>query len=116
MVEGQEEYMVKSIINHDIRKKGNSIKTYYLIEWEGYGPEYNTWEPESNLTCDGTMENSKIQEYWDKVSKQAMERTASRLPRSSDAKVPKHAKKVKQIPIKKKIDKKCTHKKKKSNR
>jgi len=64
-VEGQEEYVVDTVLQHEVRKCGKGrTKTYYLIKWQGYGPEYNTWEPEDNLTSDGKFENSKLTEYW----------------------------------------------------
>jgi hypothetical protein len=44
-IEGKEEYIVEAIL--DNRRRGN--KWSYLIKWEGYGPEHNSWEPEENL-------------------------------------------------------------------
>ena len=32
-----------------------------------YGPEWNTWEPESNLTAKGMYENSHLRVYWQSV-------------------------------------------------
>ena len=34
----------------------------YLIKWEGYGAEHNSWEPESNLvgTCDSLLSPYKL--------------------------------------------------------
>jgi hypothetical protein len=32
----------------------------YLVKWEGYGPEHNSWEPETHLVrCE-----EAIAEYW----------------------------------------------------
>jgi hypothetical protein len=41
------EYIVEKIIAHKYDKKGSGIK--YLIRWEGYGPQFNTWETCSHL-------------------------------------------------------------------
>ncbi|CCO37137.1 Retrotransposable element Tf2 155 kDa protein type 2 [Rhizoctonia solani AG-1 IB] len=44
-IKGEEEYMVEAIL--DNKRRGN--KWLYLVKWEGYGPEDNSWEPEENL-------------------------------------------------------------------
>lgn len=38
-------------------------KKYYKIRWQGYGPEEDTWEPESNL-----RENKNLSEMLDYYS------------------------------------------------
>jgi hypothetical protein len=43
----EEEFIVEEIL--DKRKRKGIIE--YLIKWEGYGEESNTWEVESNLNC-----------------------------------------------------------------
>ena len=36
-------------------------KKEFLVKWLGYGPEHNTWEPETNLTnC-----TEVLQTFWD---------------------------------------------------
>ena len=41
-----QEYTIEALLS----KRFSSNDTIeYLVKWEGYGPEYNTWEPESNL-------------------------------------------------------------------
>lgn len=37
---------VDSIIGE---RKGKSGETEYLVKWDGYSSEWDTWEPESNL-------------------------------------------------------------------
>lgn len=45
---GVELYDVEAILGE--RVQGGAI--VYLVKWEGYGPEWNTWEPSGNLaTC-----------------------------------------------------------------
>ena len=49
-------WTVERLLDH--RKRKN--KTEFLVKWEGYGPEHNTWEPEKNLiTCDELKKD-----YW----------------------------------------------------
>jgi hypothetical protein len=42
-----QEYVVEKIIGHKFFKKGSAIK--YLVRWENYGPQFDSWEPRSNL-------------------------------------------------------------------
>ncbi|KAJ1728799.1 hypothetical protein LPJ61_003845 [Coemansia biformis] len=43
----EDEYDVEEIIDDKIEEG----KQYYYLKWKGYGPEWNTWEPEDNLAC-----------------------------------------------------------------
>ena len=45
---GGGEYEVEKVLNSRINKAG---KWEFFVMWKGYGPEENTWEPESNLNC-----------------------------------------------------------------
>jgi len=59
-----EQYNVESIV--DKKKFGNEWK--YLIKWEGYSHDANTWEPRENL--EGVIE--LIEEFEEKLKKQQM--------------------------------------------
>jgi hypothetical protein len=60
-VQGERLYNVEAIIEHrDIKKKGRRIRREYLVSWEGYGPEHNSWEPENNL-----KHNVALRAYWE---------------------------------------------------
>jgi hypothetical protein len=41
------EYVVEKIIAHKYDKKGSNVK--YLVHWEGYGPQFDTWETRAHL-------------------------------------------------------------------
>jgi hypothetical protein len=41
------EFIVEKIIAHRFKRKGSVIE--YLVRWEGYGPQFDTWEPRSHL-------------------------------------------------------------------
>ena len=43
-VEGEEEYVVEEILDSCLRHN----KLEFLVKWEGYTNENNSWEPEDN--------------------------------------------------------------------
>ena len=44
-VDGEPKYEVAEVLGE--KKKGKT--TNFLVHWEGYSPEEDTWEPEENL-------------------------------------------------------------------
>ena len=57
VVDGALQYEVERVLMHCPGSKKNIVFTY-LIKWQGYGPEPNSCEPESNLS------GELIDEYW----------------------------------------------------
>jgi len=55
-VDDTPQYGVERLLNHRL-KKGCKSKLEFLVRWEGYGPESDSWEPRVNI------EGSLIQEY-----------------------------------------------------
>ncbi len=57
LMDGEQEHEVERILDH--RQEGRRSKSY-LVRWTGYGPEHDTWEPETALqNC-----RSTVQSYW----------------------------------------------------
>jgi len=54
----EEDYIVEKILSRRIAFG----KEEYLLKWEGYGPEFNTWEPIENLDCENLIADFKEQE------------------------------------------------------
>lgn len=54
------EYEVEAILLHRDVKRGKRSTREYLVKWLGYGPEHNSWEPDSGMHCDDL-----IARYWD---------------------------------------------------
>jgi hypothetical protein len=76
-VEGWPEYVVEQVLSHRIVRG----ELQFWVKWEGYGEDWNSWEPEGNLTCDGKMKNSKLDEYW---AAQAVQREQGTLVGNPD--------------------------------
>jgi Chromo (CHRromatin Organisation MOdifier) domain len=47
LIEGEEEYEVKAIRNH--QRQGRSKQLHYLIKWKGYPESDSTWEPANQV-------------------------------------------------------------------
>jgi len=58
-IDGDLEYEVDRILLHRDVPRGKRKIREYLIKWLGYGPEHNSWEPESNLRSD-----ELVAQYW----------------------------------------------------
>ena len=61
-LDGDEQYDIDSVLQV---RQSSKRKREFLVKWLGYGPEHNTWEPESNLTnC-----SEVLQAFWDSQGK-----------------------------------------------
>lgn len=49
-----EDFEVERILDHKIQRRG---KRLFLIRWKGYGEDFDTWEPQSNLNCPTILQN-----------------------------------------------------------
>jgi hypothetical protein len=82
-LENSLEFEVERILDHRQVKRGRNRTTRneFLVKWLGYGPEHNTWEPESNLTNCGKI----LAGYWKWIrgSWQGVAETTSSEPRRS---------------------------------
>jgi Chromo (CHRromatin Organisation MOdifier) domain len=45
IIDGEEEWVVKKILDSKIMNR----KLCYLVKWEGFGVEHNSWEPWDNI-------------------------------------------------------------------
>ena len=77
VVDGELEYTVDRVLDHRDRWRGRKSVREYLIRWTGYGPEHNTWEPQSNMA--GATE--AIAAYWDLISSKQATATVGRRKR-----------------------------------
>ena len=55
IVDGDEHYVVERILDSQLIRG----RLHFLIKWEGYGYEENTWVPEGDVSAPG-----KIQEFY----------------------------------------------------
>lgn len=50
---GDDDYEVEDIVDHKFEKKAR----IFLVRWKNCGPEEDTWEPESSLSCPEIVQN-----------------------------------------------------------
>ena len=64
VLSGEQVYTVDRILDHRLGHHGRRKHlNEFLIRWEGYGPEHDSWEPEANL-----LDPNLVRNYWDYVA------------------------------------------------
>ncbi|ODN01573.1 Chromobox protein 3 [Orchesella cincta] len=61
--DGEEIFFVEKIKD----KRYQNDRWEFLLQWQGYGPEYDTWEPKENMDCDDLLEEFEAE--WNKQPK-----------------------------------------------
>ena len=59
-------FEIERILDHRVIKRGRSVKREYLIRWDGYSAEYDTWEPEPRLRENSTNDAALLN-YWEYI-------------------------------------------------
>ena len=79
MIEGEKEFEIQEILNHSpARKTRTDTGIRYLVQWKGYGPAYNSWEPERTLKRNAL---ETLSDYWDELEAAVQ---AAELEKGSD--------------------------------
>ena len=48
-VQGEEEYIVKEVLDSRVKRYGRGSRLEYFVSWQGYGAGESSWEPAANL-------------------------------------------------------------------
>ena len=63
--EGEKYYQIERVLDHRVIKRGRGTRREYLIRWEGYPLEHDTWEPESNIA--ESERGETLRRYWEYI-------------------------------------------------
>ena len=79
VLSGEQVYTVDRILDHRLGHHGRRKHlNEFLIRWEGYGPEHDSWEPEANL-----LDPNLVRNYWDYVALREQHRQHSKSKSST---------------------------------
>jgi hypothetical protein len=62
LADGHLEWGVRAVLAHEdkpLGKSGRYFQRFYLVRWEGRGPEWDSWEPARNLG-----DSEPVEQYW----------------------------------------------------
>jgi len=76
-----------------MRNKGNGVE--YLVKWEGYGEDENTWTPEPNIVDDELIEKFKVKHAKKKKASKKKKKESKKKVAGKKRKVPSEDKKKK---------------------
>ncbi len=62
VVDGELYFMIDKILDHRLTQKGRRTVREFLIQWKGYDPVHNSWEPE-RLVAE-SENGATLQAYW----------------------------------------------------
>jgi hypothetical protein len=48
-IEGEEYFKIEKVIRAELRGRGRNRRMHYLVRWQGYGPEHDSWIPEEEM-------------------------------------------------------------------
>ena len=69
-------WAVNRLLAHRERKyHNNKTRREYLVSWEGYGPEHNSWEPANNITEAAIDEYEASLAQWEQLQTRVANRT-----------------------------------------
>ena len=70
---GELAYNIEKIVAHKQKRCGGRLMTSFLVRWEGYGAEQDSWEPEASM-----LDPVHVQEYWDGIAAEKVSKLGKR--------------------------------------
>lgn len=71
-------FFIDQILDHRPDKTRKKNKQQFLIRWEGYGSEHDSWEPEEEIKK--SEEGETLNHYWEYVRNTAPHRIPTAVP------------------------------------
>ena len=76
-----QEYTIEALLSKRFSSNG-AIE--YLVKWEGYGSEYNTWEPEENILGLRLIQQYERKQVLKAMANKASGKKAGRKPKENN--------------------------------